>query len=251
MKKILQSATKSLSIQYPKWFFEALHLAQTQPHSIELRFSKNIATHPTGIALLTLLEQELKTLGIKLLCSPSKLLKTLHPLPRHEVDFSLDWFEPALKPMFFENFLTKQGSKISDDRAFDLKLLFSELTQNAKDHSGSERYLVYLSPDSVGVFDLGVSIPAKLAQKYPFTDDVEAIEFSLKEGITTRRLRTGGFGLNVTLDVLKRSEGELYIASRAGQIRRYLKSKRIDRKTLSPKMPGTLIHCSLDRKGKK
>jgi hypothetical protein len=147
--------------------------------------------------------------------------------------------------LFFENFLARQGKVISEDRAFDLKLLFSELTQNAKDHSGSERYIVFLSVDEIGVFDLGVSVPAKLEQKYSFVNDAEAIEFSLKEGVTTRRLRTGGFGLFYTLDLLKRNNGMLYIASRNGQIRRYLKSKKIERKFLDPRMPGTLVYCRL------
>ena len=247
MIKRLKIASKTLSIQYPRWFFEALHLAQSKPSSLELVMGKNTKITPSGIALLTLLEQELKTLG--------GMLQYNHPsrsnpitLPYHDSLFSIEWFEQALKPLFFENFLAKHGNKISEDRAFDLQLLFSELTQNAKDHSGSERYLVYLSPNEIGVFDLGVSIPAKLEQKYSFENDIEAIEFSLKEGTSTRRLRTGGFGLFYTLDLIKKNDGELFMASRHGQIRRYFKNKKIDRKHLDPKMPGTLIYCRLGQK---
>ncbi len=243
MKKTIKFASKTLSIQYPKWFFETLSVAHTQPTSIALIFPRDIKSEPSGIALLALLENELRVLGIQYSIYPH--LNSIKALPVHQSDFSLEWFEGSLKPMFFENFLAKQGNKISEDRAFDLQLLFSELTQNAKDHSGSERYIVLLSPNEIGVFDLGVSIPAKLEQKYLFLNDIEAIEHSLKEGITTRRLRTGGFGLFYTMDLLKKNDGILFIASRYGQIRRYLKNKKIDRKSLPVKMPGTLIYCRL------
>jgi hypothetical protein len=243
MGKSLKISSKNLSIQHPKWFFEVLHAAQAKPKSIELLFEKGAQISPSGSALLGLLGRELVNLGVQLKFN-RKVSGVVDEFPHHGQECSIDFFEDAIKPMFFERFIETQKN-ISDERAFDLQLLFSELTQNAKDHSGSERYCVFLSPTEVGVFDLGVSIPAKLEQKFSFKSDVDAIEFSLKEGVTTRRLRSGGFGLYYTLDMLKKSGGQLYIASRHGQIRRYLKNKKIDRKTLDPRIPGTLIYCRL------
>lgn len=246
MFKKLRIASKLVSIQHPRWFFEALQMAQSAPHSFELLVDKPVQFLPSGLALLELFKKELQNLNIEFICK-EPLVTQKKTFPIHEPNFSIDWFEQALKPIFFENFLAKQGKKISEDRAFDLQLLFSELTQNAKDHSGAEQFLVLLTPNEIGVFDLGVSIPAKLEQKYTFENDTQAIEYALKKGVTTRRLRSGGFGLYYTLDLLKKTNGELLIASRRGQVRRYLKNKKIDRKTLDPKMPGTLIYCRLEK----
>ena len=246
MKKV-RILAKDISIRHPKWFFRCLSLLDLPIKKLILTFPKECRVSPSGQALLELLKSEAQTRGIQLIAPAFSPLS----FPHHDHNFSMDWFEAALKPGFLERFLELNAKKISEDLSYDFQLLFSELTQNAKDHAGSERYLVWLTPEEIGVFDLGVTIPAKLEQKYNFSNDLESIEAALKRGTTTRRLRPGGLGLYYTLDLIKRQEGYLYIASRHGQIRRYHANKKIDRKTLTPRMLGTLIYCKLTHEKEK
>ena len=234
-----------ISLKYPKWFFKALHYLHHGEDLTLENHSKSTEVNSTGRVLFELIRWEADALQRKVKGLPDFL-----KFPYHGKDFSLDWFEKSLKPLFLESFFAKQGGVLTDDEQFNLQLLFNELTQNALDHSGSEKFLVLIEPFGIGVFDLGVSIPSKLEQIYQFKNDQEAVEAALKEGITTRRLRPGGFGLYYTLDQVKQSEGYLYIASRSAQIRRYLKSKKIERKILNPPMRGTLIYCGINNKQK-
>lgn len=227
-----------MSIHRIQWFLKAVDALSTGKN---FEFSPASKITPSGVALIELLREEARVRNIAL-----SIKKNPAPeFPVHDKSYSLDWFEGGLKPLFLERFLEIHAKTISEDRAFELRLLFNELTQNALDHSGSEKFLVLLEPHAIGVFDLGVSIPAKLEQKYIFQSDTEAIEMAMKEGVTTRRLRSGGLGLHYTLDLLKKEKGTLLIASRRGQLRRYIKSKKITRLELDPKMPGTLVYCDL------
>lgn len=237
MKKVV--LPNKIGIQHPKWFFKALgYIHQGQGVHFQKKQYK-VEITPAGHALLALLswEAEVKRVTVKGL--PAVL-----PVGDYK-DFSYLWFERALQPIFFQGFKELHQHQLDEDLLYDLEMLFNELTQNALDHAGSERFLVLLEKNAIGVFDLGVSVPAKLQQSYTFGTDVEAIELSLKKGVTTRRLRSGGMGLYYALDQLKARRGFLYVASREGQIRRYLKHKKIERKKLSPAMSGTLIYCWL------
>lgn len=130
-----------------------------------------------------------------------------------------------------------------DDRDFDCRLLVNEFVQNCIDHSTSERYYLFAGPWEnefhIGVCDMGVSIPAKLEQKYRFADDAEALELALHEGTTTRRQRSGGLGLANIVGMLKSENGALAIFSRDGGIRRYFRHKKIVRIALKNRLRGT------------
>ena len=128
---------------------------------------------------------------------------------------------------------------------FSIQLVFNELIQNAVDHSTSERYYVYFGivDDEVhfGILDMGVTLPAKMEQKYDAKDDIEFLELSLKEGVTTRRLRTGGLGLFHTFEMIKNLEGKFVFISREGQIRRYFSQRKIRHLKLKHVLHGTWV----------
>ncbi|MBS1959534.1 MAG: hypothetical protein JST80_08700 [Bdellovibrionales bacterium] len=230
-----------VSLKYPKWFFKALDSLQ-DGHSIQLEFaSKKPVIDPSGVALLELLKWNASVRKAEIRGWP-KLEITF---PSHQKYFSIDWFTRSLKPPFFERF--KELRPELGERLYDLELLFNELTQNALDHSGSDRFLVLLEPNAIGVFDPGVGVRAKLAQAYSFENDLAALESALKIGVTTRTERPGGFGLYYTLDQLKKNGGYLYFASGRAQLRRYLKSKKIERKKLDPPLRGTIVYCCLEQ----
>lgn len=236
----------SIGIQYPKWFYTSLAYLH-QGHDLEFKRSKTSRFSPSGAALIEVIFAEAKALNRKVKGSVPKPLT----FPHYSKTYCLDWFTTSLKPLFLERFLALHANTLTEDDAFDFQLLYTELTQNARDHAGAEQFLVLLSPNEIGVFDLGVSIPAKLEQKYNFSSDLDSIEQATKRGITTRRLRPGGFGLYYTLAQLREREGTFFIASRQGQVRSYLRNRTVTRKKIDPPMRGTLIHCTLEAKRKR
>lgn len=153
----------------------------------------------------------------------------------------------ALDLNFIERFETKFAPLLNEELAFSCRLILNELMQNSVDHSNAERYLIYggswPSPGPkeihIGVLDMGVSIPAKLEQKYDLEDDVQYLEFAMKEGTSTRRQRPGGLGLFLAFEHLKSHAGTLTILSRNAEIIRYFKNKRIVRKSLKYPLHGT------------
>jgi hypothetical protein len=247
MVKHIKTKSKSVNIHRLGWFYECIFALANHPDKIILHLEKNTLIEPSGYALIELMSNECKLRKIDFQIKGFKLT-ALTSFPHHDAHYSIDWFEGSLKPLFIENFLEKQKNHLSEDLAYDFRLLFSELTQNAKDHSGAEKFLVFLERTGIGVFDLGVSIPGKLIQRYPFKDDMAALELSLKEGITTRRLRSGGLGLYYSLELLKRNEGIFTLVSGSAQLKRFVKNKKIDRKKLKTRFPGTLIYCELKKK---
>jgi hypothetical protein len=236
-----------IGINHPKWFFKSLDYLD-KGFDLAFMSDQKINVTPSGRALFELLRMEAQVLNRKI---TGKMIPKPISFPFYSDAFCLDWFESSLKPNFLERFLLLHQKTLSEEEAFDFSLLYNELTQNARDHAGSERFIVLLSPSEIGVFDLGVSIPAKLEQKYQFSSDIESIEKALIKGTTTRRLRPGGLGLYYTLNQLREREGYFFIASRRGQLRRYLKNKKVDRKELNPRMRGTLIYCSFNSVQKK
>lgn len=242
---LISSLSHEISVSYPSWFFKVIPALYQGKKTVTLEFQKGAALTPSGIALLEMVRREAETLGVALRGLP----KLPEAFPIHHKDFSIAWCKGALDPSFMDRFvecqaLSKRGP-LHPDLEFDLRLLFSELSQNAMDHSTSERYLVLLSRKEVGVFDLGVGLLAKLQQKYPVQSDIQAIELSLKEGITTRRLRPGGYGLHHAVKLARRNMGYLYIASGTGQYRASFKDKKIARKTMRERFPGTIVYCAL------
>ena len=151
--------------------------------------------------------------------------------------------ESAFNMTFMNDVEAKFGRILSEDLAFSCRLIFNELMQNSVDHSTAERYYAYAGPWKrefhIGVLDMGITIPAKLEQKYACKDDVEYLMLCPKPGISTRRRRTGGLGLSHTLDLLKGHQGRLTIVSRDAQMRRYFKRRHIARGRLKHRLNGT------------
>jgi signal transduction histidine kinase len=235
-----------LSINHPKWFLSALKRCRDLKPSHTLKLPELNVITPSGRALLELLREEANFKKISVQAIPQR-----PQFPVHTSLYSLEWFEGTLKPLFLERFLELHSAQMDEDFIYDYSLVFNELTQNAKDHSGSEKFLVLLTLTEIGVFDLGVGIPAKIAERYDVSDDVAAIELALEEKVTTRRLRSGGLGLYYTFSHIKNYHGTLSILSGSGQLKRYLANKKITRKKLNPRMPGTLVYCEFKGKGLK
>lgn len=145
----------------------------------------------------------------------------------------------------YKELLSQKDYKIDPDLEFSIQLVFNELIQNAVDHSTSERYYLYFGKIKeeihFGLLDMGVSLPAKMEQKYNASDDVEYLELSLKEGISTRRQRTGGLGLFHTFEMIKEQQGKFVFISRDAQIRRYFSQRKVNRMTLKSRLNGTWV----------
>lgn len=151
--------------------------------------------------------------------------------------------ETTVDIMIQERLAEKFSFILSDELLFDCLLILNELMQNTKDHSAAERYYLYAGiwkkEFHIGVLDMGVTIPAKMEQKYVCNDDLEYLELALKEGTTTRRQRTGGVGLPYFFQYLKRNVGKLTIVSRMAQIRRYFRTRKSQRNILKYPLRGT------------
>lgn len=161
--------------------------------------------------------------------------------------------EGGLNLEYKEILISSFKNLLDEDMLFSIQLVFNELIQNAVDHSSSERYYVYfgLWDDEIhfGVLDMGVTLPSKMEQKYNATSDIEFLEMSLKEGITTRRLRSGGLGLFHTFEMIKSLEGKFVFISRNGQIRRYFSQRKSRYLKLKNTLHGTWVMFTFKSKG--
>lgn len=147
----------------------------------------------------------------------------------------------ALDLGFIEKFDAK--FPLPDDLAFDCHLILQELMHNTITHSGAERYFIYAGlwhyEIHLGVLDMGVTIPARLRQKYLQSNDVNYILLALEEGVTTRRQRIGGLGLYYFCHFLKKNKGKLTIVSGQGQVRHYFFTRKSQKSPLKYCLPGT------------
>jgi len=170
-------------------------------------------------------------------------------------DFILCGNSTAQDMRFLESLESKFVHRLSEDIFFAAKLIATELMNNVLSHAGAERYYLYAGlwegEFHLGVLDMGLSIPAKLAQKYSYPSHLAALELALKKGISTRRLRVGGFGLFYVYDFLKECEGKLTLISGKAQIRRYFKTGRSQRNELKHLLPGTWCFARFPLEGKK
>ncbi|MFA4972083.1 MAG: hypothetical protein WC683_05685 [bacterium] len=159
----------------------------------------------------------------------------------------------SLDPLFAERFREKFAKVAGDELSYDCTLILNELMQNTVDHSTAERYYVYSgiweNEFHAGVLDMGISIPAKMQQRYDRASDLEYLELALEEGITTRRRRSGGVGLAYFFHFLKRHEGKLTIMSRGAQVRRYFKTRRTQRGKTKFALRGTWCFARFSLKG--
>lgn len=151
--------------------------------------------------------------------------------------------EISIDIIFMQDTYSNFRKFFSEDLHFYANLVINELMQNCVDHASAERYYLYAGIDGddfcLGVLDMGVTIPAKLEQKYQCETDVEYLTLAFKTGISTRRQRTGGLGLNHTFEILKETQGRLSILSRDAQIRRYFRHKKILKNKLKHRLQGT------------
>ncbi|MBI5299805.1 MAG: hypothetical protein HY877_05885 [Deltaproteobacteria bacterium] len=151
--------------------------------------------------------------------------------------------EGGINTLFTERLDEIFSDKISEDILYASKLIINELMQNSQDHSTAERYYMYAGlwnkEFHSGLLDMGITIPAKLEQKYIRQNDIAYLELSFEKGSSTRRQRTGGFGLHYFFEFLKKNEGKLTLVSRNAQIRRYFKTRRSQKNILKYPLPGT------------
>jgi anti-sigma regulatory factor (Ser/Thr protein kinase) len=161
--------------------------------------------------------------------------------------------EGGINLQYKEILINEYSHLLDEDLLFSIQLVFNELIQNAVDHSTSERYYLYFGvvKDEVhfGVLDMGITLPSKMEQKFNAENDIEFLELSLKEGITTRRLRTGGLGLFHTLEMIKEMGGKFVFISRDGQIRRYFSQRKVNRLKLKSRLHGTWVMFTFKIKG--
>lgn len=157
-------------------------------------------------------------------------------------------FSPFFATRFAEKF-----HHLPEKLIFHVQMVLNELLQNATDHSGSERYYLYAEIKDgklyFGVLDSGIGIPAKMAQKYVQVSDENYIDYSFKEGVSTRRLRKGGYGLFHTFNIVKEYDGNLIVLSRDGGIRRYFAQRRVVRLKLNQTLSGTWCFLEINSKG--
>ncbi len=160
--------------------------------------------------------------------------------------------ENTIAPWFLDKVDQKFEKTITEENLWNARLILNELMQNAKDHSTSERYFIFAGAYSdhfqIGVCDMGVTIPAKLSQKYICENDSSYLIKSLEFKVGTRRTRPGGLGLNHMFEILKSNQGRLVILSRDAQLRRYFKTRKTDSSKLKYTLNGTWCMGRLPRK---
>ena len=157
--------------------------------------------------------------------------------------FILKGLEQCIDPSFNEDLDQIFMASLGEEKLWYVRLILNELMQNAMDHATSERYFLYAgfheSHFQFGVCDMGVSIPAKLEQKYNCMDDFSYLKKSLEFGVGTRRARPGGLGLNHMFEALKSQKGRLVILSRNAQLRIYFNRRKTEGGMLKKPLRGT------------
>lgn len=242
--------------------FERLKNPEGKKKELRLNWRRVERILPAGFALLaclfdTAVEQRchLKNLFVKKKWAALPVVKNLlnisqyKALPKPDIhhyfddEMILEGGEFFLDILFMENVKRGCGKDLSEDLEFSCRLIVNELMQNTVDHSTAERYYLYAGKWEkefhVGVLDMGITIPAKLGQKYTCINDVEYLKLALKPGIGTRRRRPGGVGLSHTFDSVKNHLGRLTIVSRGAQIRVYFKRRHTLKGSLKQSLSGT------------
>lgn len=237
---------------------------------INLDWSKTTQISPAGLAILaclfdTFVEQKTKVENIHVPKAFRRFpivdhLLGIHKypfLPRPDIhDFEdqemiVRGYPAAINPLFAERVDEKFSGDLSADVRYFVRLVINELMQNSVDHGAAEGYYAYAglwkNEFHVGLLDMGVTIPAKLQQKYQFRNDLESLELSLKKGISTRRQRLGGFGLYYFFEFMKENCGKLTMVSRGAQVRRYFRTRKSQRSLLKYPLPGTWCFARFPR----
>ncbi len=146
---------------------------------LNINWKKTADLQPAGCAILACYAEiaieskcKIKSVGLKKLFKNKKYVETFLSQVK-EGKFDLSQWE-MLKDNFilfgargkivtiFHDYLDQYFS-LKDDDNYNVRLILSELISNAVDHSGADRYFVYVAIEDseihLGVLDMGVSIP--------------------------------------------------------------------------------------------
>lgn len=158
----------------------------------------------------------------------------------------------VLKPFYIEKIIILIDSKmnLSKDMKNSLKMSLQEILTNVFDHSKSAngcfacaQYYPNKKLIRLCITDFGVGILTNLKSKYKVKTDIEAIEKSVEEGVTSRS-QSAGFGLAHIRNFLKVNEGILTIISGRGKIEFY--SSRIERYNITKGFNGTIVNLEIN-----
>lgn len=268
-------STNMSTLNLPSKFGDSTHLSRLVDYQNLLRESRTIKWNwketkiiqAAGCAILGSLSEiaiesgcKIKNLGIKKHLKNKKY--AIHfAAQANQKSFELSTWQTLEKDFVFFGTSGKvttvfhdyldQYFQLSDEENYNVRLIISELISNSVDHSGADRYFVYIASYKheilLGVLDMGVSIPKKLSQKYDFESDLESLKQAIKLGVSTRRERVGGRGLNVVFEILKNTKGVLTMMSGRAAIRRYFNNTAVKSYSFNHPLRGCWVFCRLRR----
>jgi anti-sigma regulatory factor (Ser/Thr protein kinase) len=118
--------------------------------------------------------------------------------------------------------------RMSEGVSGSLKMALNELMTNAFDHSGSDRGCYVCAQSYPGAktirlciadFGIGILTSLKKNNKYKgLANDNEAITLAVQEGVTSRKHRTGGYGLTHINRFIEVNGGKMHILSGRGKV---------------------------------
>lgn len=158
----------------------------------------------------------------------------------------------ALTPHYIDDIIVLIDSKmkISTGMKDSLKMSIQEILTNVFDHSKSNsgcfvcaQYYPTKRMIRLCITDFGVGILSNLKKKYKITTDIEAIELSVKERVTSRP-QSAGFGLTHIRNFLKVNEGTFTIISGNGKVNFY--SNKIENYNMSAGFKGTIVNLEIN-----
>lgn len=154
---------------------------------------------------------------------------------------------------YLDNLISKTVfPKLTEGAQKCIKKALSEIYINASMHSKGENVYVcgqyFPTKDELDftITDTGIGFKKTIDSRYPNNDiknDIEAIEWCLKKGNTTKK-SPGGLGLDLLLNFLKLNNGKLQIVSKRGF---YSSSNdNIIQKELKYPFPGSIINMQIN-----
>lgn len=147
------------------------------------------------------------------------------------------------------------SNKFPDIDFLMLKTCLAELYSNVFDHANAKgiafSYIHYDEQKGIihiAICDFGEGIASTLRKVYPEIKDEEALNKSLKKGVTARSHRhNAGFGLDNILSMITEKESALRIVSNKAML--FCKANGIKSYPLSFEIKGTLIYIDLPISG--
>lgn len=158
----------------------------------------------------------------------------------------------ALEPFYMEELIVLIDARMELSKGVkdSIKMSMQEIFTNVFDHSKSAngcfacaQYYPILKKIKICITDFGVGILSNLSNKYGLTTDIEAIEKSVEEGVTSRT-RTAGFGLFLIRDFLKINEGILTIISGDGEVIFY--NNKVNSCKMTERFAGTIVNLEIN-----